>query len=218
MKKQALALMSVLLIVGCSNSVSTRPTTISPSGDACTKEAKICPDGSTVSRTQANCEFAACPTSETSAENTQSFIDEAQNVEFMYSDSFQTNYVEAQDWPPLIIVSNADFSCESGGNEIKPEGETVQRNLNGSPFCITTQSEGAAGSTYSNYTYKTEKEDKLVIFEFTLRFAQCMNYDEPEQMDCLNEQKRIKPDNIIMDITDSVQFSSHPFPTDQDLN
>ena len=28
---------------------------------ACTQEAKICPDGSAVSRTGPNCEFAACP-------------------------------------------------------------------------------------------------------------------------------------------------------------
>jgi len=29
---------------------------------ACTKEAKVCPDGSTVGRTGSNCEFASCPT------------------------------------------------------------------------------------------------------------------------------------------------------------
>ena len=31
---------------------------------ACTQEAKICPDGSAVSRTGPNCEFAECPTTE----------------------------------------------------------------------------------------------------------------------------------------------------------
>jgi hypothetical protein len=30
-------------------------------GVACTKEAKICPDGSSVGRTGPNCEFAECP-------------------------------------------------------------------------------------------------------------------------------------------------------------
>lgn len=33
-----------------------------PSGIACTQEAKICPDGSYVSRTGPNCEFTPCPT------------------------------------------------------------------------------------------------------------------------------------------------------------
>ncbi len=34
---------------------------ISPSPIACTMEAKICPDGTTVGRTGLNCEFAECP-------------------------------------------------------------------------------------------------------------------------------------------------------------
>jgi hypothetical protein len=32
-----------------------------PGPKACTQEAKICPDGSAVSRTGANCEFSPCP-------------------------------------------------------------------------------------------------------------------------------------------------------------
>jgi len=34
-----------------------------PSPQACTQEAKLCPDGSAVGRTGPNCEFAECPTS-----------------------------------------------------------------------------------------------------------------------------------------------------------
>ncbi len=37
------------------------PPTQSPSMQACTLEAKICPDGSSVGRSGPNCEFAACP-------------------------------------------------------------------------------------------------------------------------------------------------------------
>lgn len=32
-----------------------------PSGKACTMEAKLCPDGSSVGRSGPNCEFAKCP-------------------------------------------------------------------------------------------------------------------------------------------------------------
>jgi hypothetical protein len=35
-----------------------------PGGVACTMEAKICPDGSSVGRVGPNCEFAPCPTPE----------------------------------------------------------------------------------------------------------------------------------------------------------
>ncbi len=38
--------------------------------DACTKEAKVCPDGSSVYRTGTNCEFAACPTGSTPSKPT----------------------------------------------------------------------------------------------------------------------------------------------------
>lgn len=41
--------MAILLISGCSNLVG------------CSKEAKICPDGSTVGRHGLNCEFSPCP-------------------------------------------------------------------------------------------------------------------------------------------------------------
>jgi hypothetical protein len=40
----------------------TKKDTKSPDGKAaCTEEAKVCPDGSSVARTGPNCEFAECP-------------------------------------------------------------------------------------------------------------------------------------------------------------
>lgn len=41
------------------SSKSTSP--FIPSQQACTMEAKICPDGSSVGRTGPNCEFSPCP-------------------------------------------------------------------------------------------------------------------------------------------------------------
>lgn len=46
--------------------ISNKSTDISPI--ACTMEAKLCPDGSYVGRTEPNCEFASCPLSEGKAE------------------------------------------------------------------------------------------------------------------------------------------------------
>ena len=39
----------------------TTVTTVPPRGQACTTEAKICPDGSAVGRSGPNCAFAPCP-------------------------------------------------------------------------------------------------------------------------------------------------------------
>jgi hypothetical protein len=47
-----LVLLSIIL-TGCTSTIHSQ---------ACTEEAKVCPDGSAVGRTQPNCEFAPCPT------------------------------------------------------------------------------------------------------------------------------------------------------------
>jgi hypothetical protein len=64
--KQLIAGIVVLLVVGIGGflykNMLEHPAT--PSGlepVACTQEAKICPDGTSVGRTGPNCEFAACP-------------------------------------------------------------------------------------------------------------------------------------------------------------
>lgn len=46
---------AIILVIGVE-------TTSAPEIQACTKEARMCPDGSAVGRTGPNCEFAACPT------------------------------------------------------------------------------------------------------------------------------------------------------------
>lgn len=50
-----------LLLAGCQQA-QTANNANNTTGTACTEEAKICPDGSSVGRTGPNCEFAACPT------------------------------------------------------------------------------------------------------------------------------------------------------------
>ena len=58
-----------ILLAGCatttqSQQVVTHPIQVQPTPtqpQACTEEAKICPDGSAVGRTGPNCAFAACP-------------------------------------------------------------------------------------------------------------------------------------------------------------
>ena len=63
MKKNGIILIVVGLIVAgvAIYKISVAPQTTKPV--ACTMEAKVCPDGSSVGRGGPNCEFAACPTS-----------------------------------------------------------------------------------------------------------------------------------------------------------
>jgi hypothetical protein len=59
---------AVVFILGALLGVAATYTYLAPAapmggGVACTMEAKICPDGTSVGRTGPNCEFAACPIS-----------------------------------------------------------------------------------------------------------------------------------------------------------
>lgn len=59
-----------------------------PSEKACTLEAKICPDGTSVGRTGPNCEFSTCPQSESTASantsNWKAYEGQNINLSFMY--------------------------------------------------------------------------------------------------------------------------------------
>jgi hypothetical protein len=73
----------------------------------------------------------------------------------------------------------------------------VHFGIGGREYCVTKVSDGAAGSTYTQYAYATaEGNDKTKIFTFTLRFVQCMNYDDPEQAECLSERDTFYPDSF----------------------
>jgi len=73
-----IALLLSLFLSGCA---ATKNNPINPPEDtgntgpqdsktACTQEAKLCPDGSSVGRTGQSCEFAPCPTEATKATST----------------------------------------------------------------------------------------------------------------------------------------------------
>ncbi len=86
---------------------------------ACTMEAKICPDGSTVGRTGPNCEFTPCPTEsvEIDTSNWKTYRNERYGFEFKYPKDWTNitkDYVEKQ-----YIFSNSielnSIEIEKGG-------------------------------------------------------------------------------------------------------
>jgi hypothetical protein len=184
----------IILLRGRSGNVAT----------SCTQEARLCPGGSAVGRTGPNCEFAPCPTAPPTNEPPVAVepgwidhADAATGVSFQYPKDLGTKYIDTVDWPPQVSVAAGPFTCTAGGSEIASAGVTTPQVINGHDYCVTRESEGAAGSTYTLYTYAFSKGNKTVILTFNLRFPQCLNYDNPKQTECLDERQSFDIDGTI---------------------
>lgn len=172
----------------------------------CTQEAKLCPDGSYVGRTGPSCEFEKCPdlTLDTSWE---SFTDADQGVTFKYPKDLTTIYIHKVDWPPKINVNDGPFSCTEAGLENAPAGQTDKRVVDNREYCVTKESEGAAGSIYTQYAYAFPTNEKVLIFTFSLRSVQCGNYDDPQKTECESERTTFDVDRFVDQIAQTVEFN-----------
>lgn len=114
--------------------------------------------------------------------------DDQSGVMFRYPGRLETSYIQAIDWPPRVAVAKGPFTCTEAGSIDKPAGKTEKRTINGHTYCVTTESQGAAGSVYSLYAFATEKEGKVVILSFGTHMPVCGNYDEPLKSQCTKEE------------------------------
>jgi hypothetical protein len=165
----------------------------------CTEEAKLCPDGSYVSRTGPNCEFTPCPETNIDS-NWKTLTDKTQGIEFKYPENFDTKYIFANNdtmWPPKITSTAGAFTCSDS-----------QKTINNRLYCINIINEGAAGTTYTTFTYTTSLNNKLISINFTLGYPQCMNYDNPKQTECQNEEKTFNVDELADKIIASLKFNN----------
>ncbi len=173
---------------------------------ACTMEAKICPDGSSVGRGGPKCEFAPCPEASPVPSGWETFTDDKLGVSFQYPASFSTKYIQAFDWPPKVSFQNLPFYCAAGGSEITRAGRTEPRVIGNHIYCVSTLVEGAAGSTYTQYAYAWEAGGREVIFTFSTRAPQCANYDDPNKTECENERAAFDIDKIFNSIAQTLKL------------
>jgi len=169
----------------------------------CTQEAKLCLDGSSVGRIGSKCEFAQCP-----EENNNFWITATDNktgITFQYPKTLLTEYIHTVGWPPQVQVLNEPFTCTEAEWETARAGQTVKRMVDDRIYCVTKESEGAAGSVYTNYAYafplystgSTQADRKTVIITFILQAVQCANYDDPQKTACENERSSFDLDSTI---------------------
>ncbi|HTK60236.1 MAG TPA: hypothetical protein VL283_03470 [Candidatus Baltobacteraceae bacterium] len=164
-----------------------------PEGTVCTMEAKQCPDGSYVGRQGPKCEFAPCPgtaPTQPSAEPEAGLKTSTQlGLTFTYPETLPETYIHTFDWPPKLQMNSGPFTCTEGGDASSRAGMTQQVTIDGHVYCVTEVTEGAAGSIYTQYAYAAERDGKVAIMTFSLRFEQCGNYDEPKKTACETERQ-----------------------------
>jgi hypothetical protein len=89
-------------------------------------------------------------------------------------------------WPPVVSESSFAYKCIPSHSQ---NSDTVEKNIGSRTYCITNDHEGAAGSTYNTYTYKTfgiQGSSKSTTF--TLRYSGCGGYDDPQMTQCKTAQ------------------------------
>jgi len=128
-------------------------------------------------------------------------------LHFRYPEQLPAAYISAVDWPPQMKLLDQSFSCAIGGSESADLGKTEERTVNGQTYCVTEESEGAAGSIYTTSTYVFFQGDKIFKLTFVLRAVQCANYNDPQQIVCNRERAAFNLDTIADGIAQSVFFA-----------
>lgn len=177
-----------------------------PAPVGCTMEAKICLDGSAVGRTGPQCTFAPCPEAIVPSD-WKSAIDPESGITLRYPEVLPTTYVRALDWPPRIVRYPQVFSCVEAGSEIERAGRTELRIINNHTYCVTTMTEGAAGSIYTQYAYVWARGDETLALTFSTRAPQCGNYPDTERIACESERATFDLDVLIDRIAGTVRGS-----------
>jgi hypothetical protein len=134
-------------------------------------------------------------------ENSQETPEEAF---FIAPKDIGTKYIHAQEWPPTYVVGGGEPVCVESGSAIKEGGITKKVVMGKNEYCVTESSEGAAGSTYTTYTYLANLNASTLTLKFILKFVQCENYDEPQKGECLVERSKFDINKIIDDIYNSI--------------
>lgn len=173
---------------------------------ACTQEARLCPDGSYVGRSGPACTFAECPTVTQHADWQSASTAE---LAFQYPARVGVgSFVQpaAPDgWPPRVSLAQGTFACEASTGSTR-----TLSTIAGHQYCVERLSEGAAGSTYTTYTYSFPRDAGVVSLVFTIRAVQCLNYDEPQQAACLAAQAAFSADGLADSIAQTVRFVAQP--------
>ncbi len=122
-----------------------------------------------------------------------------------YDTSLSTTYIKkvGDVWPPAVTTIESAFICKESPLTSQERGTTTLKEIQGVPYCVTVTNEGAAGSTYRTYIYSSAAGEKTLSTTFTLQSTECMNYDNPQQSECLEERKNFDSDILAYNIIEN---------------
>ncbi len=149
------------------------------------------------------------PTGTTSATSTElTFSDQKTGISYKYSDENSMKYMGFVDWPPKLSIFRAPLLCKTEATSTSGlPTVTEARVIGGQAYCITSQTQGAAGNIYTDYRYQTVVGGQGVTLAFSVHKSQCLNYEEPEQSLCKQEQAKFNPDLLIDKIVKTIVIS-----------
>jgi hypothetical protein len=125
------------------------------------------------------------------------------DLTFAYPNALTTTYITSNNWPPQVQVTQTPYSCTPSGTQIGPNGQTVERTINSNVYCVTTASEGTAGSTDKTFTYDTMMGIDNINISFTLQYPDCSNYDGAKMTACKAEESSFDVDGLVDSIVQS---------------
>jgi hypothetical protein len=114
--------------------------------------------------------------------------DASSGLAFHYPSDLGARYIHPVDWPTKLQVVDGPWQCTAAGCETARAVKTERQVLGGRSYCVTRESEGAAGSIYTMYAYAFEHGGRVALLTFSLRAVQCGNYDEPRKSECETER------------------------------
>lgn len=138
--------------------------------------------------------------------NWLTFEDKEQKISWLYPEKLSVNFISSQTWPPKVSVSDMAYNCPVTEATSSLPDRTTERRVDNRIYCVTATSEGAAGSVFTDYTYSTVRNNKLINITFALRYPQCDNYDDPQQSACQGERETFDLDSVIDKIAQSLSL------------
>lgn len=128
-------------------------------------------------------------------------------VSYSYPSQLEKTYISSRDWLPTLMVLNETYVCNPVGDESTPGIWTDAREIEGRPYCVSTYSEGAAGTIYKNYSYYFPLKEQTGVISFFLGYPQCANYDSPNKEACEKEQAEFDLDALVEQIVKTINLN-----------